>query len=372
MLLPRDRLLLAAAMLMACVGGPDHELSGHGEEAEPTALQAALDEVAALSRTRSPGSELAIAVQRLDDGGATSASLDGDAMHVSASSAKAIWVAAALHGGVPVEVLEPYAALIFPSSDNVAAGRVIDRLGQYRGGGATEGADAINDFMWSLGMSRSAFQSWSGFPAGVVRHASNAPHALGAYNWDNYFTASDAVRFLAAVDRGEVLGPSETDALRSWMTWSPDTGLGGWLGARLPPAARETMMHKAGWLPPEWYPTLGSLNELGIVQVPDGPRYAVAIFARQRAGDVGIAWWRHAALVELASCVVYEAIADVDLGCVEPATGGSPTPSGGGGSTVYCTNPGWGCGGHSPCWPATDCPGGTTCDWADDDWGSCR
>ena len=69
-----------------------------------------------------------------------------------------------------------------------------------------------------------------------------------------------------------------------------------------------------------------------------------------------------------------------DCGCQwsDPDCSGS-TPSGGtpGGTPagtfagVYCTNPGLGCGGNTPCWPASDCPSGSVCDWSAGSWGRC-
>jgi hypothetical protein len=69
---------------------------------------------------------------------------------------------------------------------------------------------------------------------------------------------------------------------------------------------------------------------------------------------------------------------DPDCG-IEPDPGGGdpggseppPPTSGGSFAGVYCTNPGWGCGGNSPCWPASDCPSGSSCDWASGSWGRC-
>jgi hypothetical protein len=45
---------------------------------------------------------------------------------------------------------------------------------------------------------------------------------------------------------------------------------------------------------------------------------------------------------------------------------------GGGGSsdTIFCTDPGGSCGGNSPCW--ADCPSGSSCDYAQGSWGTCR
>lgn len=65
-----------------------------------------------------------------------------------------------------------------------------------------------------------------------------------------------------------------------------------------------------------------------------------------------------------------------DCGCqfVDPDCGSATDPGTSTGGTfagVYCTHPGHGCGGNSPCWPASDCPTGSTCDWASGSWGRC-
>lgn len=50
-----------------------------------------------------------------------------------------------------------------------------------------------------------------------------------------------------------------------------------------------------------------------------------------------------------------------------------PDCSAGGGAFagVYCTHPGWGCGGNAPCWPYDHCPSGSGCDWSAGSWGAC-
>jgi hypothetical protein len=62
-----------------------------------------------------------------------------------------------------------------------------------------------------------------------------------------------------------------------------------------------------------------------------------------------------------------------DCGCqwADPDCDPAPSLSPGSFAGVYCTHPGWGCGGHQPCWPASDCPSGSRCDWSAGDWGHC-
>src|SRR5947199_120587 len=82
--------------------------------------------------------------------------------------------------------------------DNAAAGAVVDLIGP----------DAVNDFEWQkAGMSSSALTQWS---YGKPRVAANSPRAMRS---DNYFTAADAVRFLARLDGGLLLGAAATATL---------------------------------------------------------------------------------------------------------------------------------------------------------------
>lgn len=60
--------------------------------------------------------------------------------------------------------------------------------------------------------------------------------------------------------------------------------------------------------------------------------------------------------------------ADPDCGA---SSGSDPGSSGSSFAGVYCTSPGRACGGNTPCWPATDCPTGSSCDWSDGSWGRC-
>jgi beta-lactamase class A len=213
--------------------------------------------------------------------------------HVSASSAKVIWGAAAMHANV-ADIAGP----IFQSSDNLLSGTAIDRAG---------GIDAVNAFYWDVvGMNKSITANWS---FGKTRTASNQ----GLLGGDNYFTPRDVITFLSKLDRKELLG-ARTSELLTYMTKSPRTGFGGWLGTLLPPAARAGMMHKAGWLPPPDYADYSTCNDVGIIEVPGGSaRYAVALLARH-----GSDYTAEQRFVERASCVVYRFISgDASLECAD-------------------------------------------------------
>jgi len=303
------------------------------------------EEVAA----RSPGTEIAISFEDLSTG--ARAQIAGDAVHVSASSAKAWWVAAALNG-TSVAAVTPYARPIFINSDNGATGSAIDLVGP----------NAVNTFMWdAAGMQASALTQWS---YGASRVATNSPRVMGS---DNYATTDDAVTFLAKLHRVEILGDERRNALLEWMTLAPRSGVGGWIGARLPGDAR--VAHKGGWLPPGCCGDdrrYNTLNEVGIVTAPDGRAYAVAIFSRH-----GFDYWnKQAKFVELASCSIYRAFTQNDsLDC---ARGGDPTPAAScgdvsyqgycdGTSVVWCENGGLN---RKDC-AATD----RVCGWQSDDVG---
>jgi beta-lactamase class A len=242
---------------------------------------------------RSPGTDISITVEDLQTAQRTS--LRGDALHVSASSAKAWWVAAAVDE-VGVDAVAPYATPVFRDSDNSAAGDVIDLIGP----------NAVNTWMWTVaGMNSSALTHWS---VDKTRIATNSPRAMGD---DNYMTSDDAVTFLSRLYRGQILAGAPGATLEQWMTLSPDSGVGGWLPARLPADIRTTVMHKAGWLDPgccsddSYYNTS---NEIGIVATPFGRAYAISILARH-----GKDYWNaQVPFVELASCAIYRAFVQDD------------------------------------------------------------
>lgn len=260
----------------------------------PVTIGSLADAVAGLAGEapqRSPGTDLAIAVMNLTTG--EYAGSNDEERHVSASSAKVLWVAAAMHAGADVSDIAPK---IFGQSNNELSGTAIDRAG---------GPDAVNAFLWNVvGMERSILCNWN---FGAVRRATNQ----GLLDGDNYFTAKDLMTFMSKLNQGVLVG-DRTEELRGYMKLAPDGDLGGWIPALLPAAVRPEVMHKGGWLPREAYPAYATMNDVGIVQVPGGDRYAIAVLAR-RGTDY---WGAQARLVERASCVVYRTIArDTTLGC---------------------------------------------------------
>src|SRR5262249_9544338 len=152
---------------------------------------------------------------------------------------------------------------IFESSSNTDAAAVIQL--------ATP--NYINDFYASAGMTKSAYTSWMG-----ANEATNSPRLMGT---DNYFTAKDVIAFFKKVHGGTLLDSAPMAKLKEWLTWSPDTGFGGWIGTKLPASAQASLMHKAGWLPPPY--DARCVNEIGIVDAGGSHWYLVAIFARAAA-----------------------------------------------------------------------------------------
>jgi beta-lactamase class A len=249
-------------------------------------IQSVLDRLGPTCGTVSAGTRCGIAVRDLTTG--ERATFRGGDRFQSASSAKAIWVAAAVldRGTAPVE---PYATPIFRDSSNDAAGLVIDLLSS---------PERVNTFYRNeAGMTNSSLCGWS--TGGRTRRPTNCVPWSGA---SNYFTADDAVEFLSRLGQGRIFGDPRLATMLDWMTRSPRTGSpGGVLGTQLPAGARSTMRHKAGWIP-----DLGNHNDMGIIEYAPGRRYAVAILT---TGTPGNFWTRQSPWIEYASCVVYHAAA---------------------------------------------------------------
>ncbi len=291
--------------LHACAGGGayiDESCGGRGCDVGPVGVSdtcklpasALAPVIAALGPkcgALSAGSDCGITVHDLVTG--ETAHWRGNAPYVSASSAKAVWVAAALYD-VGIAAVQPHATPIFANSDNNESGLVIDLLSS---------PDRVNTFMWQdLAVPDSGFCNWS---FGKTRHANNCPNTMGG---DNFFTSDDMTSFLTSLWDRSLLGDAKASAELDWMKLSPRSGYGGWLGTQLPQAAQATMHHKAGWLPPDQVPGYSNSNDIGIVEVPGGHAYAVSILLN---GAPNIDAYNNKQLptLEYASCVVFHAVA---------------------------------------------------------------
>ena len=271
--------------------------------AAPGTLQAKLDRLGALCGQYSPGTTCGLAVRDFMTG--EEAHSGGNVFYVSASSAKAIWVAAALYD-TSIAAVMPYSYPVFHDSDNSASGRVIDLLSS---------PDRLNTFQWNdVGLPDTGFCNWS---FDKTRHATNCPDVKGG---DNFFTADDMLRFVTALWDRSILADAKAQAELQWMQLSPRSGYGGWLGTQLPAAAQQSMHHKAGWLPPVEVPGYSNSNEIGIVEIPSGHVYGVAILM-SGAPDQASYDGKQLPTMEFASCVIYHSVAgDADpfASCTHP------------------------------------------------------
>ncbi len=251
-------------------------------------LQTMLTKLGGLCGVHAPGANCGLAVKDLTTG--ETASYRGTVAYESASTVKAIWVALALYDVGPGPI-QPYVNPVFANSDNSASGKVIDLL---------SAPDRINAFMWhDVHMPDSGFCRWN--TDGITRLSSVCDtSAAGGYN---YLAANDAVRFLSALYGKALIGAAKTQTLLQWMTLSPRTGYGGWFGTQLPAAARATMFHKAGWVPP------GTSHEIGIVEIPGGHTYAAALLFDRSDGSTTAYNTQQLKTLEYASCVIYHAVA---------------------------------------------------------------
>ncbi len=183
-----------------------------------------------------------------------------------ASTAKLYWLAAAVDGA-GVDAVTPFAEAIFASSDNQAASQVIDLVG----------IDAINDFTAAAGMGDTYLSLW--IDGGIRRAGVEAAER----EFRNTSTTADAVAFLDRLADHELLDLADSAQVMAWMTFAPDRSndpdeWGAILTERLPPDVAALTMHKAGWLPPGCCVALdSSLSAVGLVPLPDGSRFAIAV-----------------------------------------------------------------------------------------------
>lgn len=197
-----------------------------------------------------------------------------------ASAAKLYWVVAAV-AAAGVDAVEPHAEALFADSDNQAASEVIDLIG----------VDAINDFTAAAGMGDTYLSLW--VAGGVRRTGVEA----AAREFRNTSTTADAVSFLEQLAAHELLDLADTAQVMAWMTLSPDglddpTMWGGVLTDRLPPDVAALTMHKAGWLTPGCCVSVeNELTALGLVPLPDGTRFAIAVTTVDGADYEGQAAW---------------------------------------------------------------------------------
>ena len=221
------------------------------------------------------------------------ASINGGRPVDSASAAKVYWAGAALAAGADPEALEPDALAVFRTSDNHAAGVLIDAAG---------GVDAVNQFTHDEGLSATSLSAWS---YGTQRHASDrAERGL-----DNMTSTDDLVRFATALVAGDVLDDDGRRSLLAWMRATPDdlessAGVDGLLTDRLPAFVAAATAHKAGWLSPGCCTRIQHVVvAVGIIPLGTGDQLRIAVAAQDTPDfDRSVDWVGHAA------CRVWAAI----------------------------------------------------------------
>lgn len=238
---------------------------------------------------------VAISVIRLDDG--AHAEVNGDIWEVSASAAKAYWVAAAVDRVGPAAV-ESLAESIFVSSSNNAASAVIDLVGPQ----PSDGVDLINEYTRGWGLDDTFLRGWYG-----DRYSSETPYPWGLRN---ITTTDDLAAFWAGVGNVEMLDAPDTAEFMEWAAL-PRPSTNELIVPRLPDAA--ATYYKSGWLRGDI--DNPSRRRLGgaLITPPSGAGYAIGIAFQARTNttfyDTGIRFSQYA------SCEVYNLIAGTDRTC---------------------------------------------------------
>jgi hypothetical protein len=276
-------------------------------EAAPTPLQRVVARLGEEARSFDPAAIVGISVVRLDTG--EEASYQGDRWLKAASGLKQTWMAAAIRAA-GVDAVEPLAPGVFQQSSNDAGGRAIALGG---------GLDAINSFTRGLGMNETLVVEWT-FGGDWRSKEYPGPHpAL------NFTSADDLVAFWRLMYDGWILSRADTATFLEWGRLERLSGYSSGLLSRLPENLRQTVSFKMGWLPPgrtEEDEATGEIIEVdaldsiigsGIVEIPDGPTYAVAVGAF--GGDN---WPGKVAFVSYAACRIHETISGEGLICDRP------------------------------------------------------
>jgi len=278
-------------------------------------IQQTLDRLGALAPSFDayPEAVLAITVTRLDTG--ETASWRGDELFGPASAVKAVWILSAIDQlGVAAVAPIEHDAIYY--SDDIAAGTAIDLAG---------GLDAINSFIRGLGMNDTDFYEWN-YPREHVRRSSTYP---GPMRGRNLTTTDDLVTFWRLVADGLVLDSPERATFIEWTTGLKAGGDANRIVSRLPAEVAASAAYKSGWLPlgREWQlpdtpdgpgeiiilEGRGVSTGAGIITVPDGPSYVIAVAAFDGRSWGGMTSW-----TEYASCVVYSVIAETPRTCARP------------------------------------------------------
>ena len=284
------------------------------EPAEPPLLDQVVARLAAMTGDFPGVGKVAFTVIRLDT--RQRASLGGDVIMKSASSTKAVWVAAALYRR-DVAAVEGIARNALWASSNEAAGQAIDLAG---------GIDRVNRFAMDLGLADTMAYEWK---FGFDRVSRYGPGPLRS---NNTTTTDDLARFWELVALGWAVTGYERAPFLDWGSGPKQEVEGDRLVARLPGGVAERSAYKMGWLPAgreyvlqddEVGPNGEQPGETiildensvdiggGIIRTPDGSAYAIAVGAYD-----GVNWGSMVSWVEYVSCAVYSVLGAEPLDCV--------------------------------------------------------
>ncbi len=294
----------ALGLLLAVPAPADADVA---DAAVPTPLQRVVSRLGEEANSFDASAIIGISVVRLDTG--EEATFQGDRWLKAASGLKATWMAAAIREA-GIEAVEPLAVRVFRQSSNEAGGRVIGLAG---------GLDAINSFTSGLGMNGTLVVEWT---FGGEWRSSEYP---GPHPALNFTTTDDLVAFWRLVYDGWVLSRDDTATFLEWGRMGRLPGYSSGLLTRLPENLWDRVSFKMGWLPPgrtEEDEETGEILEVdaldtfigsGVVEVPGGPVYAVAI-----GSFGGTSWPGKVAFVAYAACRIHETITEEDLVCDRP------------------------------------------------------
>jgi hypothetical protein len=275
--------------------------------AAPTPLQRVVTRLGEEARSFDPAAIVGISVVRLDTG--EEASFLGDRWLKAASGLKQTWMAAAVRSA-GIDAVAPLAAGVFQQSSNDAGGEAIALGG---------GLDAINSFTRGLGMNQTLVVEWT---FGGDWRAKEYP---GPHPSLNFTSADDLVAFWRLMYDGWILSRADTATFLEWGRLERLSGYSSGLLTRLPEDLAESVSYKMGWLPPgrtEEDEDTGEVTEVdaldsmigsGVVEIPGGPTYALAVGAF--GGDD---WPGKVAFVSYVACRIHETISGEDLICDRP------------------------------------------------------
>lgn len=294
--------IVAAAVLLGAAGGAEP-----GGEDPPTHLQRVVDRLGEEASAFDRGGIIGISVMRLDTG--ERADFQGDRWLKAASSLKPTWLVTAIRT-VGIGEVAPLFEGVFRRSSNKVGGRAI---------GLGGGLDAVNAFTSSFGMSGTLVVEWT---FGGDYRSSEYP---GPHPALNFTTADDLVTFWRRLYQGWMLSSADTATFLDWAREERLVGYSSGLLTRLPEEVRPHVAYKMGWLPPgrtEEDEETGEIVEVdaldvligsGIVEIPGGPTYVVAI-----GSFGGSSWPGKVNFISYASCRIYRAISGDDVDCDRP------------------------------------------------------